>query len=221
MPASYFSDKTLESIGYKKKTDKSSIVHDYLKVYDFFMSKFRNDKFTFMELGVGFEPNKGASLKMWKEYFSLATIVGVDVRKDCKAIEEDRIRIEIGDCSDPSYLANIQTEYNPSIIVDDASHKWSHQIVAFETLFPRLPSGGIYVCEDIHTSFEPLASSKHKFKDGSIDAYSYFSNLCYLVVSKGCELNTSAIRISSPFQQNIFKSISSMVFLKHSVLLTK
>jgi hypothetical protein len=42
---------------------------------------------------------------------------------------------------------------SPDIIIDDGSHVASHQKISFETLFPLLAPGGIYVIEDMHTAY--------------------------------------------------------------------
>jgi hypothetical protein len=39
------------------------------------------------------------------------------------------------------------------IIIDDGSHDPSDQMVSFEYLFPRLKEGGLYIFEDIETSY--------------------------------------------------------------------
>ena len=39
------------------------------------------------------------------------------------------------------------------IVMDDGSHVATHQRVSFETLFPLLADGGLYLIEDTHTSY--------------------------------------------------------------------
>ena len=39
------------------------------------------------------------------------------------------------------------------IVLDDGSHQTKHQIESFKFLFPRMSKGGIYMVEDLHTSF--------------------------------------------------------------------
>jgi len=39
------------------------------------------------------------------------------------------------------------------IIIDDASHYPPHQIISFQNLWPKLRPGGLYVVEDIETSY--------------------------------------------------------------------
>jgi hypothetical protein len=54
------------------------------------------------------------------------------------------------------------------LIVDDGSHLTSHQIKSLELLRPKLKPGGIYILEDIHTSF------MSEYMDGPVSAYVYF-----------------------------------------------
>ena len=44
--------------------------------------------------------------------------------------------------------------YGPfDIIIDDGGHTMEQQIASIETLFPALNEGGVYLCEDTHTSY--------------------------------------------------------------------
>ena len=145
----YFKEyHNLNSSGEKLGTDKCSKYHDYLRKYEFFLSKYKDEKFVFLELGI----YQGSSLRMWSEYFKNADIIGVDINEECRKFEREKISCKIMDLSSWENLINLSM-YKPSIIVDDASHLWSHQIKALFALFPALPSGGIYILEDITTSF--------------------------------------------------------------------
>ena len=144
----FFSTTTyLDDIGKKFATDKCSVLHNYLDKYDFILNQFKNSSFNLLELGVFF----GSSLKMWKEYFPNAKIFGVDINPNCMQYSDDRIEVLIGDLSNVQNLIELK-KINPSIIIDDASHLWSHQVKAILTLFSCLPSGGVYIMEDLGTS---------------------------------------------------------------------
>lgn len=96
----------LDSIGIKYNTDKSgacAAAHDYLRKYEFFFKPFRQQSFTFLELGVF----KGASLKTWAEYFERAEIVGVDIERSTLAQATDRIRVILGDLSQTDFLQTL------------------------------------------------------------------------------------------------------------------
>ena len=41
------------------------------------------------------------------------------------------------------------------IIVDDGGHRMREQRMSLETLFKHVKPGGVYLCEDLHTSYMP------------------------------------------------------------------
>lgn len=162
----YFDNfNTLNDIGEKCGTDKSSKYHNYLSKYEFFLSRYHDQSITLLELGV----LRGESLRMWKEFLRAGRIIGVDIDERCKRYEEERIHVLIGDLARREFVDQL-TDFNPSVIVDDASHKWSHQVNALCTLFPTLCEGGVYILEDITTSF-----LEEGYDDASISAYDFCS----------------------------------------------
>ncbi|HEY5049184.1 MAG TPA: hypothetical protein VII49_14300 [Rhizomicrobium sp.] len=179
----YLPRAELDKLALIHGTDKASRGHDYMRFYEFFLNPFKEKTFVLIELGVGPKHNKGKSLLTWRDYFPHATIVGVDIRQDAKEVETDRVHIEIGDCSKPNFLRELSRKYAPLVIVDDASHKWSHQILALETLFPALEAGGLYVVEDLQTSFEPLR--RGVYADNTEDAFSFLIRLAHMVGGSG------------------------------------
>jgi predicted O-methyltransferase YrrM len=139
----------LDKIGREHGTDKASDRHGYLEVYDRHLSSLRESEVKVLELGVF----KGASLRMWREYFPRGHIVGCDLHPDRRDYAGDRIAIEIGDCGSAAFLEKVAASHGPfDLVVDDASHIWRHQQIAFDTLFPHLKRRGLFIIEDIHTS---------------------------------------------------------------------
>lgn len=61
------------------------------------------------------------------------------------------------------------------IIIDDGSHKTSEQIKSFEILSKQLNKGGLYVIEDLHTSF--FNGKDYNYIDTKETAYEYFKRL--------------------------------------------
>jgi glycosyltransferase involved in cell wall biosynthesis len=116
----------------------------YSKFYD---KEFKDLKpESLLEIGVW----KGGSLKMWEEYFPQAKIYGIESNPSFKTSEN----IFIGLQSDEKFLQEIIAKIGvPDIIIDDGSHKVSDQQKSFEVLFPLMKSGGIYVIEDLCTSY--------------------------------------------------------------------
>jgi hypothetical protein len=74
----------------------------------------------------------------------------------------DRYSIIKGDqsnCSHLSELVNVIKDTGLFFINDDGSHIPEHQLLSFNTLFPLLCEGGIYIIEDIETSYWTKTSS--------------------------------------------------------------
>lgn len=135
---------------------KGRIVHKWLhypKVYEKEFGPYRNSDLTFLEIGIFL----GGSLEIWRKLFGPdASISGIDINPDCAGYVDAPNRAFIGSQADPAFLRSVIDEIGtPDIILDDGSHVATHQRVSFETLFPLLKVGGLYVIEDLHTSYWP------------------------------------------------------------------
>lgn len=123
----------------------------YFEIYEQFFSKYRNREVVILEIGV----YQGGSLQMWKSYFGpKASLYAIDIHPSCKQFEDDQTKIFIGSQSDPAFLHGLmQIIPRPDIILDDGGHMMHQQITAFEHLFDHLKEGGVYLIEDLHTSY--------------------------------------------------------------------
>jgi hypothetical protein len=139
------------------RTDKWGS-HWYLQHYQTHFGPLRKRSLNLLEIGVGEYSNPGeggSSLRMWKTYFPNAKIFGLDVY-DKRSLEEDRIRIFQGSQTDERFLRSMVKDSGGfDIIIDDGSHINSHVIRTFEIMFPLLRNPGIYVIEDVQTSYWP------------------------------------------------------------------
>lgn len=146
----------MDQLALQHKTDKASNGHNYTKVYETYMEIRRQDPLLIVELGIGgyHYPNRGGeSLRLWYDYFPHARIVGVDIYPK-PGMEKDRVHVVLGGQDDPEIVRQIvESMGQPDIIIDDASHMCDLTVRAFETWFPALKPGGMYLCEDVHTSF--------------------------------------------------------------------
>jgi hypothetical protein len=141
---------TLDAIGLRFGTDKSSRHHDYLNFYEQQFAKRRQEPLTLLEVGVF----NGASVRTWREYFPNAKIVGADIEPLAQRWRGDRIEIEYMDQSNLEDLNRVAVKHGPfDIIIEDGSHLWEHQITTLKTLYPHLRPGGLYVVEDLQTNF--------------------------------------------------------------------
>jgi hypothetical protein len=147
----------LIDLAIKHKTDKWG-EHFYALHYQKHFETYRFKKNNLLEIGVGgySNPNIGGnSLRMWKEYFPNGNIYSIDIY-DKSELEENRIKIFKGSQSDESLLLDIVAKAGSfDIIIDDGSHINKDVIDSFTTLFPHLKDNGIYVIEDVQTSYWP------------------------------------------------------------------
>lgn len=123
----------------------------YFDIYDRHFSKFKDKEITILEIGV----SQGGSLQMWKSYFGgAAKIYGIDIDPKCKELEEENIKIFIGSQSDRKFLREVKKIIPPiDILIDDGGHYVNQQIVSYEELFDHVKEDGVYLCEDLHTSY--------------------------------------------------------------------
>jgi hypothetical protein len=171
----------LDLIGGMLGTDKSSAANNYLIHYDRLFAHLRSADFNFIEIGIF----KGASLATWRKYFNKATIIGVDVQESCRQYARDDIIVEIGSQDDPGFLFDLARRYPPKVIIDDGSHLAHHVIFTFETLFPMLEAGGIYVVEDLH--FHVGSMGEYARGLSELNPLDYFAALSRMVMSRDLE----------------------------------
>jgi predicted O-methyltransferase YrrM len=105
---------------------------------------------TVLEIGV----YKGASLRMWRDYFRQGSVVGIDKNPAAEAHADERIRIHVGSQADGEFLDSVAEAAGPfDLIVDDGAHRFEPQMESLAHLWPHLNPNGIYVIEDTHTSY--------------------------------------------------------------------
>jgi SAM-dependent methyltransferase len=130
------------------------LIHKWMHYFDIYhrhFEPFRGGPVTVLEFGV----YHGGSLQMWKHYFGpQARIVGVDINTACRELAEEQIEIVIGDQEDRGFLSALRDRLGPlDIVIDDGGHTMSQQIATFEEMFKAVRNGGIYLVEDLHTSY--------------------------------------------------------------------
>lgn len=125
----------------------------YLEIYDRHLSHFQKlgRPVRLLEIGV----YHGGSLQLWRQYFGPeAVIFGVDINPRCRNIADPSICIRIGSQVDAEFLRRVVEEMGGvDIVIDDGSHIASHQRKSLEVLLPLVDPDGIYIAEDLHTSY--------------------------------------------------------------------
>ena len=124
---------------------------NYPDIYHEHLARFRNRKITVVEFGVQF----GGSMQMWRHYFGRrALLFGVDIDPRCQRSNGRRTKIFTGDQADREFLRSVVEETGPiDVVIEDGGHFAHQQIATFEVLYPHVKPDGIFLIEDLHTSY--------------------------------------------------------------------
>jgi hypothetical protein len=133
--------------------------HHYFKIYDRHFKQFIGKNPTILEIGV----YHGGSLEMWNHYFdNKCQIYGVDIDPSCLSVpdklQSTNINITIGDQGSREFwLSYLKDKPKFDIVIDDGGHNMVQQIITYEELyFDHISDNGVYLCEDLHTSYWPI-----------------------------------------------------------------
>ena len=177
-------------------------IDSYYRHYDTHFEARKNDEMNVLEIGI----QHGGSLRMWTKYFANGKVTGVDNDPHCKDLDVNGATVVIGDQSNPEFLAQF---VGFDIIIDDGGHTMEQQQVSFKTLFPLLKQGGIYVIEDLHTSYWP------EFQDAPVRTTDFIASLIH-------SLNADAMKsprsgavndVVAPYQIAEVHNYESMCFI--------
>ena len=196
-------EKTLYGLGVKNNTDKI-LYHRYDRIYDNFLSSFRDKNIKLFEIGCGSEH---ASFKMWKEYFPDGMIYSMDINEE---VETDRGVVYKGDQTKMEDLERMrQTIGECDVIIDDGSHVPEHQINTFNFLFDKmLKNGGIYIIEDIECNYWNPKNTIYGYEVGNHNVIDYFSTVPHKINSEFSGMRNNNL-------------ISSITYFKNCIILTK
>lgn len=140
--------KTLEEISLSYKSDKGSVYHNYLEIYEKYFNKYRNNLENFLEIGLW----EGESIRMWRDYFNVGKLVGVDILDLSYIKLKDTIILLCDQSVRADLEAIVEKSYNEfNIIIDDGGHMMHQQQITLGCMFKYLKSGGVFVIEDLHT----------------------------------------------------------------------
>jgi len=202
----------LNKLGRIYGTDKIG-GHSYTTHYMTHLNKFKYKRINLLEIGVGGYENPysgGESLRMWKKFFPFGKIFSLDIY-DKSSLQENRIQIFKGSQVDKYFLEKVTAEIGEiNVIIDDGSHINKHVIETFKLLFPKLKDGGIYVIEDMQTSYWKDFGGDSKDLNNSKTMMNYFKSLTD-------SLNNQEFIIPDYEQSYFDKKIISMHFY-HNIL---
>lgn len=230
---------SLDLYGIYHETDKASLMadvdsakkdfypgHDYLRYYELLFSPFRFQELLLLEFGCA----RGASLRMWEDYFPKARMIGVDIDEPVRRFETDRTHIVIGNAASPDTCRLVRDsakERLPFIIIDDASHAWSEQRRSLELFWDMLAPGGFYVIEDLECGTYG-AYKTYGYTPELLDAQPFFDfilqrcqALRYPLFSKSGETNQREREQLPPQIRKIEEELDACLFIHGALILRK
>lgn len=113
---------------------------------------------------MGIHGQPGASLRVWRDYFPKANIVGADIDADV-LFTEPRIKTFQVDQSDPGSVADLWRQVDVEafdLMVDDGLHEFHAGSCLFTHSIHKLSTNGVYIIEDVKA--EDLARYREFFE---------------------------------------------------------
>lgn len=179
---------------------------NFADIYTNLLTPYIGKDMTLVELGV----SHGGSLQLWREFLGdKVKIFGLDVAEHC-LYKEPQIECMLVDQSKPEDLAKISSIGPIDLFIDDGSHYSDNQIDTFEVVFPQIKSGGVYVCEDVHTSYRELYNMGYKHPGSFIEYCKNIIDSMYHTESEEIQMNLhthSILSIEFHFAMVIIRKI--------------
>jgi trans-aconitate methyltransferase len=136
--------------------------HNYTVIYELLFAAHRNVIQTVVECGIGTNNTDvlsnmtgagtpGASLRMWRDYFPNALIVGLDVDERI-LFQDDRIRTYGVDQTERSTIQEfweVSGLDSVDVFIDDGLHEFHAGVSLFEESIRHIAPGGFYIVEDV------------------------------------------------------------------------
>ena len=116
---------------------------------------------------MGQQGKPGASLRVWRDYFPHAQIVGADIDKEI-LFEDDRIQTYQVDQTNPNSIRKLWDLVDMDsfdVMIDDGLHCYEAGICLFENSIQRLGQNGVYVIEDVMP--KDFVKYQNYFADGN------------------------------------------------------
>lgn len=206
-------------IGNKVNTDKITH-HGYDRFYPDYI---RRDIKKILEIGVqGYN-----SINLWLNYCPNAFVYGFDINTELN--NEQRVKVIKGDQSNENDLNNLinNIENDIDVILDDGSHYPTHQILTFVKLFPLVINGGVYIIEDIETSYWKYNQPVYYYKvnegvNSKTNLINVFSKVLHLInrefIHKD-DLNIATNELLIPI--DLIDMISTITFGQNCIIIKK
>jgi hypothetical protein len=148
------------------KGDAYEYSHHYAKFYENWFNPIKESATHVCEIGI----YDGASLKSFYDYFPNARILGLDINSDKTQYRNDRVFTDVLDQSNKEDLTSFSERFLETfdVLLDDGSHDVEHQQLTFGKLFKTIKPGGIYIIEDLGSSYFELNTQLYSYKQSQV-----------------------------------------------------
>jgi hypothetical protein len=143
---------------YNNKLSPNGVCHNYTYFYNNLFKKFRNEKISIFEMGIGVPScmvSWAGSLKGWQEYFKNCEVFSADIDVNY-LYNKDRIRSFYVDQENADSIKRLWEHMKDKtfdLIIDDGPHTYTSNYLFFINSINKLKNGGIYIIEDINLDF--------------------------------------------------------------------
>jgi hypothetical protein len=147
---------SLASLIDNSKTDKNT-THSYLNLYETLFTSKRETAQKVLEVGIGdFGSKNGGSIKLWRDFFTKATIYGLDILSMDRVMDElkndERVVLYTKtNAYDQDFVSKTFSGMKFDLMLDDGPHTLT-SMISFITLYSSLmQDDGILIIEDVQT----------------------------------------------------------------------
>ena len=150
---------TLKACCQTHGTDKGC--HGYADIYERLFAPLRDRPVSLLELGI----HRGASLRMWAEWFPYGAIVGVDIDPEAWTANGGSKKITTHTVRQDDVSLGPFSAYHGGwdIVIDDASHVNELTAASLHILLPHVKPGGWYIIEDLKGSYRDMTPEVGKW----------------------------------------------------------
>ena len=147
---------SLEEIVNNEKTDKNTF-HSYLPLYEKLLVSKKETAKNILEVGIGdFGEKNGGSIKLWRDYFTNATIYGLDILPENRVMDEllndDRVVLYTStDAYNTEFFINnfLNKNIKCDFMLDDGPHTLESMQQFIRLYSNIMTNDGILIIEDV------------------------------------------------------------------------
>lgn len=140
------------------KTDKNT-THSYLSLYERLLSKKKETAKNVLEVGIGdFGQKNGGSIKLWRDYFTNATVYGLDILPINRVMDEllndDRVVLYTStNAYDENFFVThfLNKNIKCDFMLDDGPHSLDSMKKFIKLYSQIMTDDGILIIEDVQS----------------------------------------------------------------------